>query len=90
MDATDKYVRMLILAAQIKVLETLPHCTVYKSDDKLDGPTQKSATLMDDVLKIRNEKMIELLHLDGSVQIKKLKNTISELTDTITGLEANK
>ncbi len=74
----EKYIKMLVLSAQIEVLKDLPHQTVYKSDAQLNDLKQKSAVMMDDLIRILNEKRAELQALDGTVMINKLKGANKE------------
>lgn len=82
-----KYIRMLILSAQIDVLEELPYTHVYKSDSNLSNLIQKSAILMDDVIRVRNEKRVELNELSNTSQVSKLKKINQELMERIAELE---
>ena len=82
----EKYIKMLVLSAQIEVLKDLPYQTVYKSDAQLNDLKQKSAVMMDDLIRILNEKRAELQVLDGTVSINKLKGINKEQDEQIDAL----
>lgn len=85
----DKYIEMLMLSAQIEALTELPYESVYKSGDKLGDLKMKSAVLMDDLIRVINEKRKKLSFLNGSTEISKLKNALSKYEELIEGLEVN-
>lgn len=86
----EKYIKMLILSAQIEVLKELPHTSVYKIDSQLDNLKQKSAIMMDDLIKVLQQKRAELHALDGTDAIKKLKDINTDLNEQIDILKRNK
>lgn len=73
----EKYVKQLILSAQIDALVNLPYRTVYEGT--MANPIMKTAIFMDDLMDVVKVKRKELSVLDGSAEIAKLKKRIEDL-----------